>query len=70
MRFEQRSNSWPHHPSERLGEGVYDLVTIEPEQSGSFFSACSTFAVDFRFVMVIAKMISGSSLLSVVGPFG
>ena len=22
MRFEQRANSWPHHPSERLGEGV------------------------------------------------
>ena len=22
MRFEQRANSWPHYPSERLGEGV------------------------------------------------
>jgi len=22
VRFEQRANSWPHHPSERLGEGV------------------------------------------------
>ena len=22
MRFEQRANSWPRHPSERLGEGV------------------------------------------------
>jgi hypothetical protein len=29
-RFEQR-NSWPCYPSERLGEDVYDLVTIEPD---------------------------------------
>src|SRR5439155_22205246 len=30
--------SWPHYSSERLGEGVRDLVTTEPEQSGSFFN--------------------------------
>jgi hypothetical protein len=36
MRFEQRL-SWPHYASERLGEGVRDLITIEPEKSGSFF---------------------------------
>jgi hypothetical protein len=29
--------SWPHYPSERPGEGVSDLITMEPEQSGSFF---------------------------------
>ncbi len=37
MRFGQRPNSWPHHSSERLGEGVDDLVTKEPVRTGSFF---------------------------------
>ena len=37
-RLEQRY-SWPRYPSERPGEGVRDLITIEPEQSGSFFLA-------------------------------
>ena len=27
MGFGQRGNSWPCRPSERLGEGVYDLIT-------------------------------------------
>jgi hypothetical protein len=35
-RLEQRY-SWPRYPSERPGEGVRDLITNEPEQSGSFF---------------------------------
>jgi len=35
-RLEQRY-SWPRYPSERPGEGVRDLITTEPEQSGSFF---------------------------------
>src|SRR5204863_4447819 len=33
--------SWPRYPSERLGEGVRDLVITEPEQSGSFFKLSS-----------------------------
>src|SRR5207302_1349534 len=35
-RLEQRY-SWSRCPSERPGEGVRDLITTEPEQSGSFF---------------------------------
>ncbi len=34
----------PHYLSERLGEGVNDLITKEPEQSGSFcFDALGEF---------------------------
>jgi hypothetical protein len=37
MRFEQRSNSWPHYSSERLGEGVDDLVTGSQCKLAPFF---------------------------------
>lgn len=30
-------DSWPHCSSERLGEGVCDLITKEPVAAGSFF---------------------------------
>jgi hypothetical protein len=37
MRFGQRVDSWPHYSSERLGEGVIDLIIKEPVETGSFF---------------------------------
>jgi acetyl-CoA carboxylase carboxyl transferase subunit alpha len=37
VRFEQRANSWPHHPSERLGEGVLNLVTTKSRMQVRLF---------------------------------
>jgi len=39
VRPEQRSDSWPCYSSERLGEGVYDLITKSQCKLALFFAA-------------------------------